>query len=116
MPSLEVYRTLGKATTPAPSVKWRRRSSIAPIPSFRRNRLQSLNLPTSKTVWGMIVHQADRLHVRVHDCGPDEPESAPLEIFAQRVGFRRRRGDARCLPVIDLWPSADEPPTIRVEA
>ena len=45
------------------------------------------NLSISETVDKVIVHHADRLHVRINDGRTDEAESPPLEILAERVGF-----------------------------
>src|SRR6266581_2733957 len=42
------------------------------------------NFSIPETVDQMIVHHADRLHVRINDCGTDEAESASLEILAKR--------------------------------
>ena len=48
---------------------------------------ESLSLSISETADEVVVHHADRLHVRIHDGRTDEAESAPLEILAERVGF-----------------------------
>src|SRR5436190_17492744 len=64
----------------------------------------------------MVVHHADRLHVRIHDGRTDEAESAVLEILAERVGFGGgRRNLPHRLPSIQTGPSIDEPPAISVE-
>jgi hypothetical protein len=36
----------------------------------------------------MIVDHTDGLHMGVHDSASDKLESSPLEIIAERVGFR----------------------------
>jgi hypothetical protein len=53
----------------------------------KRNSPEPLNLSISKTADEVVVHHADRLHVRIHDGRTDEAESALLEILAERVGF-----------------------------
>lgn len=45
------------------------------------------NLPISETVDKVIVHHANRLHVRINDGRPYEAESPTLEILAERIGF-----------------------------
>ena len=45
----------------------------------------------AKTANNVIVDQACRLHVRIHDRTAHELEAALLEVFAQRIGFRRSR-------------------------
>ena len=45
------------------------------------------NLSITETVDEVIVHHADRLHVRINDRGADEAESPALEILAERIGF-----------------------------
>ena len=49
--------------------------------------LESLSLSISETADEVVVHHADRLHVRIDDGRTDEAESAPLEILAERVGL-----------------------------
>ena len=50
----------------------------------------SLELPSlsiSETADEVVVHHADRLHMRIDDGRTDEAESAALEILAEGVGF-----------------------------
>ena len=49
--------------------------------------LEPPSLSISETADEVVVHHADRLHVRIHDGRTDEAESAALEILAERVGF-----------------------------
>src|SRR5712691_8413739 len=51
------------------------------------DRIQPPNLSISKTVDEVIVHHADRLHVRINDGRTNEAESPVFEILAKRVGF-----------------------------
>jgi hypothetical protein len=52
-----------------------------------KNSLEPLSLSISEAADEVVVHHADRLHVRIHDGRTDEAESALLEILAERVGF-----------------------------
>ena len=47
--------------------------------------VQPPNLSISKTVDEVIVHHADRLHVRINNGRTHERESAAFEILAKRV-------------------------------
>ena len=49
--------------------------------------LKSLCLLISKTICQMVIDQARRLHEGVHDGWADELEAAPLQVFAESVGF-----------------------------
>ena len=52
-----------------------------------KNSLEPPSLLVSETGDEVVIHHADRLHVRIHDGRTDEAESAPLEILAERVGL-----------------------------
>ena len=65
-------------------------SPALPKPPPVRGSLLSpdpLNLSIPVTADEVIVHHADRLHVRIDHRRTDEAESAVLEILAERVGF-----------------------------
>src|SRR5688572_27646806 len=65
----------------------------------------------------MVVHQPDRLHERVTDGGPHELEVPAQQVAAERIGFRRARGDlTERAPVVHPRRPADEAPHVRVEA
>src|ERR1700733_6335728 len=51
------------------------------------DRIQPPNLSISKTVDEVIVHHANRLHVRIDDGRTNEAESPAFEILAKRVRF-----------------------------
>src|ERR1700737_1095022 len=75
-----------------------------------------LDLPITETIDEVIVHHSDGLHVRISDRRADEAESPVLEILAECLGFgRSRRNLARSFPAVELGPSADEMPTVRVK-
>jgi hypothetical protein len=81
-----------------------------------RSYAEPPHITISETVNQMIVHHADRLHVRVNHRGSDEAESATNEVFAERVGLARRGGDlAQRRPPVLARPAVDELPAIRVE-
>ena len=50
-----------------------------------RDGTQPLNLSISKTVGEVIIHRADRLHVRINNGRTNEREPAAFEILAKRV-------------------------------
>src|SRR5258705_3254764 len=58
-----------------------------------RTYAQPPHVTISETVDQVIVHHADRLHVRVDHGGSDEAEAAPLEGLAELVGLVRRGWD-----------------------
>ncbi len=77
--------------------------------------LPKLSVP--KTVEKVIVHHADRLHIRINDGRTDEAESPVLEILTQHVGFERgRRNLPHCLPPVELGSSIHETPAVGVKA
>jgi hypothetical protein len=49
--------------------------------------MQPADLSISETTDKVIVHHADRLHMRVNDGRTDEAESTALQILTERVGF-----------------------------
>jgi hypothetical protein len=51
------------------------------------DRIQPLNLSISETVDEVIVHHADRLHVRINDGRTNEAKSPVFEGLAKRVRF-----------------------------
>src|SRR6266851_2658437 len=55
--------------------------------TIKKNSLEPLNLSISETADEVVVHHADRLHVRIHDGRTDEAEPAVPEILTERVGF-----------------------------
>ena len=55
----------------------------------------------------MVVDQPARLHERVADRRADEPEAAPLELLAHRLGGRRSRPAAR--PAAVQWFCTGDP-------
>jgi len=69
-------------TIPAPSGCW-----AVPALGALEDRIQPPNLSISKTVDEVIVHHADRLHVRIDDGRTNEAESPAFEILAKRVRF-----------------------------
>jgi hypothetical protein len=65
----------------------------------------------------MVVDHPDRLHERVANGRPHEPEPAPLEISGhptRQIGLRRELGERA--PPADDRATVDERPEIRVEA
>jgi hypothetical protein len=48
--------------------------------------LLAANLAAPEAIDGVIVDHADRLHERVADSRPDEPESPGSEVLAERAG------------------------------
>ena len=74
-------------------------------------------LRISEAVDDMIVHHADRLHVRVDDRRADEAETAPFQVLAQRLGFLAGGGELlQRAPAVDDRAAVDEAPEIGVEA
>src|SRR5580658_1554705 len=68
------------------------------------------------TAGDVIVHEAGGLHERVHDGRPDEPESALLQILAQRARLVAFGGKVFTpFNVIIYGLPADEMPDIRIE-
>ena len=64
----------------------------------------------------MVVHDAYRLQMGVHDRGPDELEAALPQIFADPLRqLRAGRDLIEPLPLAHDRPAADEAPQIRVE-
>src|SRR5438876_2922466 len=85
--------------------------------SYLCRRPEPAHVSISVTVDYVIVHHADRLHVRVDDRRSDEAESAVLEIAAERVRFGGRCGNlTRRIPPILPRPAIDELPAVRVKA
>src|SRR5579864_1180669 len=75
------------------------------------------DLPITKTIDEMIVHQSSRLQVRIRDRRPNEAESPLLEILAECVRFgRSRRNLSRSFPAVLFGLSADETPAVGVKA
>lgn len=65
----------------------------------------------------MIVHHADRLHVRITNGGTDKFETISQQIPTQRVGnFRARRNFFHAFSPVDHRSAIDEPPQIGIEA
>ncbi len=62
----------------------------------------------------MVVDHAGGLHQCVADCGADEAEAALGQVFAQRVGLFRLRGNFACPGVLD-WLAVHEAPDVGVE-
>src|SRR5712692_753576 len=74
------------------------------------------DLPITETIDEVIVYHSNRLHVRIHDRGPDEAESPVFEVLTECDGFGRSRWNLpRSLPVIELGPPADKAPTVGVK-
>src|SRR5439155_16027428 len=83
---------------------------------FRSFLIDPPNFSISETVDKMIVHHADRLHVRINNRRTDKAESSALEILAERVGFERGRWNLpHRLPPIRLRSTIDKPPAIGVK-
>src|SRR6202521_2240165 len=81
-----------------------------------RDGIQAPNLSISETIDEVIVHHADRLHVRINDGRTDEAESPLFEILAKRVRFTRGSWNLpHCLPPVEFGSSIDEPPAISVK-
>src|SRR5438874_5985023 len=78
---------------PVTSNALRRRSAKARSPfhsctRFCRNSfLFRRNLAIPEAIDQVVVDHADRLHMRVDDCGTDEAESAALEVLAEGIGL-----------------------------
>src|ERR1700704_1154911 len=75
-----------------------------------------LDLSIAEAIDEVVVHHADRLHVRVNDGRTNETESSTLEVLADciRLGGSRRNLPHR-LPSVELGTSLDKTPAIGIE-
>src|ERR1700687_1565822 len=81
-----------------------------------RDGIQAPNLSISETVDEVIVHHADRLHVRINDGRTNETEPPLFEILAKRVRFTGgSRNLQHRLPAVEFGSSIDEPPAIGIK-
>ena len=63
----------------------------------------------------MVVNHPDRLHERITDRRPDKLESAFEQVFAERVGDLRARGN-RLAGLSFQWLAVYKPPHVFIEA
>src|SRR5262245_33044822 len=66
-------------------------ASIGRSSATSRRSRKSISVPEAP--WVVVVDDADRLQEGIDDRGPDEAESAPLELLAERVGKPGPRGE-----------------------
>src|SRR6266404_1785041 len=86
------------------------------MPACQSHGIQPPNLSISETVDEVIVHHANRLHVRIDDGRTNEAESPMFEVLAKRVRFTGgSRNLSHCLPPVLFGSSIDEPPAISVK-
>src|SRR5262245_17850320 len=76
----------------------RRRSAQSRLgPGLKPGRVTTVpaprQLPVAEARDEVVVHEADRLHERVADRRADEGEAAPAQVAAERIRFRRPRGN-----------------------
>ena len=64
----------------------------------------------------MIIHHPNGLHIGIDDGAADKPESAPLQVFRERVALRRVGRDlTEALPAVDEGAAPDKLPDIGIE-
>ena len=74
---------------------------------------QSPNFPVSKAIDAVVIDHAGRLHVGINDRGTNKRKSPPLEIFAERVRYRRGRGNvADAFPSVLFWAATYKLPSV----
>ena len=86
-----VFRAISTAAPPQgpPTRSGRLNSSptgprCSPAASDRQRLVQLLHLSPAEAVLNVVVDQSARLHERVADGRPHEPEAAPLQVLAHR--------------------------------
>ena len=112
--TLETSTPAGEPGEPCRALGWLG-SNAAPLRAGGA-KLSAQKLPVPKARDEVVVHQTDRLHVCVDDCGAHEAEAPSLEVLAELVGFTRRCRDlTHACAAADPRVAADESPAVRIE-